>query len=206
MLILVQYSKIIKGDKINTRQPKTTLKNCLISLVLTLVVLPHNIQSACSSDVSMDGYKLENVTAIYFSGDIYPIPFTMVIDGIKYASTKLSDGVFDGSYKQCTGSDGNAYYTLSGPETKAAGACPTGSTLQALPATNGRPTPAEVDNAIGRAVWINSCRNWQIVLQGTNTNQDRYAEGSITVSTVWKNHWASGENHHGFPLCKLDYQ
>ena len=75
---------------------------------------------------------------------------TVTIAGIKYVSTKAGQGLQGNSYKVCTSSNGNAYYTLSGAETKASGTCPAGSTLQALPATTGHPTPAEVFNVIGK--------------------------------------------------------
>ena len=179
-------------------------KHCLAIFVLfLLVVVPHNISAVCSSDVDLDSKVIINVDYVEWN---QKMPAYVTIAGAKYASSKVSDGLFSSSYQQCTGSDGNSRYTLSGPEAKAAGACPAGSTLQPLPDLTGHPTPTEVDNAIGKTVWINACRDWQIVLQGTDSNADRYAENTITASTDWLNHGSSGERHHGFPLCKLDFQ
>ena len=96
-------------------------KSCIAGFALfMLVVLPYNIQSACSSNVSMDGYKLANAKTIYFSWDISPIPFTIVINGIKYASPKVSDGLFDGltQYHICTTSKGEQLYFIRGKCTK----------------------------------------------------------------------------------------
>ena len=174
-----------------------------------LVVLPYNIQSACSSNVSMDGYKLANVKTIYFSGDISPIQFTMVIDGIKYASIKVSDGLFDGltKYHICSSSKGyNVYLSEQNAPKTSASRCPSGSTLW----SSNIPTPYNVYAAIGTVkAWQNTCYDYDgfhIISSSGIRYYNFYGGNTIQTSASWSYNNDDISHSWGVTLCKLNYQ
>jgi len=172
-----------------------------------LLIVPHNIGAVCDYMIDMDGNAIIQIKTIVWSGDgVQKAYGTVTIGGVKYVSSEVGQGMSDG-YQKCTSSNGKNYYVLSHSESQSA--CPTGTTLQALPGTGTGVTPnvQEVHGAIGMVAYHpnDGCRNWQNVLMGTDLRTMRYHDQTPSSTDVWTSFNPSGL-HKGFPLCKLDYQ
>ena len=186
-------------------------KHCVATFVLfALVAVPHNISAVCSSNVDMGNHKLVNIGAMYFSGNLKMYTKYMTIGGVKYASFKVSDGVFSSSYQQCTSSNGNAYYLVTGTERLTA--CPAGSTLKNIGSSTGSPTPKQVFDAVGTHLGgTPGCASNRIYIGAADSgmryfnNLDHSGNDPVAGDT-WSYVSSGYYSYTTIPLCKLDYQ
>ena len=209
-LALTNISKAIQKIQ-NIRQQITNCKYCIATLLCGLCLfVPNNISAVCKYQIDMGGNSLRNINGIVFSADIkFYIPY-ITIAGVKYANTKVSDGLLDSSYSSCTSSDGNAYYLVTG--TQRLTACPSGSRLHNIGSSTGSPTPKQVFDAVGIGVARStSCVVEAIYIAATDGGMRYFHQGDHNGNNpVAGDEWSYVSSGYGSfsatPLCKLDYQ
>ena len=201
MLNLISQTKLI-----------TKLQNCkhyIATLLCNLCLfVPNNISAVCSSDVDINNHVMINIDAVEFHDRIKMYSQkNFEIAGVRYVSTKVSDGVFAGRQSRtCTSTNGNAYYLVS--KNNRLTSCPDGSSIVTIGSTSATPTPAQVSSVIGNEIASigGGCLSNRFYMMTDDTDMHYTWFSGSAPSGGWSTiSWSSG-SWEGTPLCKLDFQ
>jgi len=180
-------------------------KHCIATFaLLILFIMPHNVQSVCNNNVDLDDNIIVGVRFLHFHR-APPMP-SINLNGVNYASPRVSDGLFNSAYRTCTSSDGNSYYLVV--PSQFANACPDDTTLISLSSASASPKPIHAWKAVGAVAFNAGCRTDRIFIavDDSNTMYNRNAgtNGPSATENWSTSGWSS--TFAGLPLCKLDYQ